>query len=130
MAKLYKCYNCDDPKRQVPGRDFTADKPVCPECGLDGSDPIVAHRIVERRVIHFEPPHPVARDCGMGKIACGCPGAGKQVTRSIGAANCPACLASTHGQKALAALEGREEVPNPADFAVSVQTDQYVRAEG
>jgi hypothetical protein len=83
VAKLYKCYNCDDPKRQVPGRDFTADKPVCPECGLDGSDPIVAHRIVERRVIHFEPPHPSPSDCGSGKIACGCPGAGKQVTRAI-----------------------------------------------
>lgn len=133
MAKLWKCYNCDDPKRSVPGRDFTADKPVCPTCGLDGADPQVAHKIVQRRLIHFEPPHAVAADCGSGKLACGAKPVNVQITRAVVAANCSACLASEAGKAAVAAAESTaDDVPNPADFLVSVdpQNHQIVKAEG
>lgn len=131
MAKFFKCYNCLDPKRQVPGFDFTADKPVCPNCGLDAADPIVAHKIVQRRLIHFEPPHPIASDCGTGKIACGFKGGAPQVSRSILATNCPNCLASDAGKKAQAAAEATDDdVPNPADFVLGVDGDKLAKAGG
>ena len=99
MAKFFNCYNCEDDKGK-PGFNFAAEKPVCPKCGLDGTDPHVAHLIVPCRLIHFEPPHPIAKNRGTGKLACGADRPGTQSTGVITAANCPACLASEAGKAA------------------------------
>lgn len=97
--KLFKCYNCLSDKEK-PGRDFTAAEPKCPHCGLDGTDPHVKHLIVQRRIVHFEPPHPIAKDRGTGKLACGANRAGTQSTGVITVANCPACKESEAGKLA------------------------------
>lgn len=61
--KLFRCYNCDGPKG-MPGRDFEAAKPQCPECGAQGEP-----TIVERATIHFDPPSGI-RNRGANDAAC------------------------------------------------------------
>lgn len=129
MAKFYKCYNCLSDKG-TPGRDFVADKPVCPKCTLDGTDPHVAHLIVACRLIHFEAPHPIAADRGTGKLACGAPRLGTQSTGVITAANCPACLASEEGQKAAKPVSVDEFEPLARlELVIDPNKAQYTKQE-
>lgn len=67
---LYRCYNCLDPKRGMPGQDFWADKPVCPECGVDQSAPEGKNLVITLEIIHFDPPHERLKNRGKGYIAC------------------------------------------------------------
>jgi len=111
--KLFKCYNCtgDD---GMAGVDFFAEKPVCPTCKLDGAEPRFAGRIVQCRIIHFDPPHPVAAGAGLNHLAC-------DPTKKIGkvnvvatgvpdVVNCPACR-ETEAWKAAKKANETDDVP-------------------
>lgn len=126
MAKIFKCYNCENDKG-VPGKDFVAEVPKCPTCGLDGTDKHVAHLIVTCRLIHFNPPHPIAKGVGSKDLACGASPMNAQVTKEIVAANCPACLASEAGR---AAARAQALTGDEFDVIVSIdpKNDQYVQA--
>lgn len=72
MRKLYRCYACAN-DRGIPGLDFDGDKPVCPKCGIDGSNKRFEQFIVTREVIHFDAPidHPTLKfEMGVGYAAC------------------------------------------------------------
>lgn len=126
MAKFFKCYNCESDKG-TPGRDFAGEKPICPKCGLDGTDPHVAHLIVACRLIHFEAPHPIAKNRGSGQLACGADRKGAQVTGEISAANCPACLVSEAGKAAVAAKDAGDEFD--MELLIDPKNQQYVKKE-
>lgn len=111
--KLWKCYNCPS-SSGVPGRDFTAATPVCPACGLDGTDKRLNHLIVPCKIIHFDAPHPIAKDRGVGVLACGTPWkGGLRVSGDPVAVNCPACVASESYRATKAAQEEGEELLLP-----------------
>jgi len=59
---LYRCMCCVNPDRETPGKDFEADKPVCPDCGADQGD------VVKLETIHFDPPKRLGR--GLNHAAC------------------------------------------------------------
>lgn len=106
----FRCYLCPGPKG-IPGLDFTADKPVCPTCGVDpGADPRDAGVVVKLQVIHFDPPRRPGR--GYGHAACDPKlkvGAGGVVaTGEPSVVNCPAC----RGTDAWKAVDSGE--PQPA----------------
>ena len=96
---LYVCRNHPLPAGGFP---FEADKPVCPQCGLNRDEkPEYASYIAEREVIHFDPPHPVLIDRGTNRAACsglpiggGDPRMGGKFlfgTPAREAVTCPAC---------------------------------------
>jgi hypothetical protein len=117
VAKLWKCYHCLNEK-QVPGRDFAAEKPICPNCGLDatGADPRIKHLIIPCRLVHFEPPHAIVDSIGCGKLACGKPIHNAQHTLAIKAVNCPDCIASEAGKKAAMDGGGADEFELPLEI--------------
>lgn len=89
--RLYRCYNCLD-AREIPGRDFLADKPVCPNCNLDGTPGSrFENRIVALRTVHFDPPHPSVKGAGVGLPACGGKREGAMMSGDPNAVNCPKC---------------------------------------
>lgn len=53
--KWWKCYNCLD-NRNNPGKAFESDKPVCPDCGIDGTVPRWSGKVVPMSMIHYDPP--------------------------------------------------------------------------
>lgn len=116
--KLWKCWNCED-DRGNPGRDFEADGPVCPACGLDGRTPDGRDAVVARAVVHLDPPHPVRKAKGTGKRPCdGKPVGVGMATGHPAAVTCPACRASA-AFKALADDFGDGAVPAEADFNIA-----------
>lgn len=116
MAKIWKCYRCRTDRGQ-PGRDFIAEAPKCPACGLDAADPKLGRLIVQCRVVHFEAQHPTLAGegfgIGCGELACGVPRKGLMVTGDPAAVNCPNCLRTDAWKDAKAALTGDTvELPN------------------
>ena len=97
---LYRCYFCTNEKG-LPGRDFEADKPVCPDCGADRSQPRMTDRVVALETIHFHPPSKRV-GVGLGHLACSpgtkFPDPKSQVsitaTGEPHLVNCPQCRAS------------------------------------
>ena len=88
---LFKCYNCPGPGG-VPGRDFEADKPVCPTCTLDGGHADGAGVVVRRETVHYQLPHKVLKVRGSGVRACdGKPAAASYTSPEPSAVNCPEC---------------------------------------
>jgi len=109
MNNLWQCHNCID-EHGKPGRDFEADKPVCPECKLDSTLPEYAQfgLIVKRETIHLDPPHKILKGKGSGKRACdGKPAQGAMFTGVAAIVNCPACL-RTDAFRGLAETQGLE----------------------
>ncbi len=73
MSRLWMCRNCMDVNESgvaTHGRKFTADLPVCPNCGCDRSNPRHAQYIGEVEVIHLDPPDPILNDRGCNRAAC------------------------------------------------------------
>lgn len=119
--KRYKCWNCLD-DRNMPGREFEADKPVCPTCGLDPvKHPEGKGLLVEIKPCHFVPPHPVIKSRGTGKRACdGKPvgTASQPCTAEPPVVTCRACQQSDEFRKA-AAEWGHVVVVAERDYAVA-----------
>ena len=116
MAKMYRCMNCASDK-QVPGRDFVAEKPVCPHCGLDGT-PGKPHGdlVVPLRTLHFDPPHGTVKGRGVNLPACGQERkAGTAMTGDPDVANCPKCRATPAWAAAKATNDsGPDDIDLPA----------------
>lgn len=94
MSKLWKCYNCETPTGH--GTDFAGAVGKCPKCGADTS----SGRVVQRAVIHFDPPHPVLQAKGTNRRACDSTkpiqgGENDHGTGEPAAVTCPACQQST-----------------------------------
>lgn len=88
-------YRCGNPKCKSP--EFEADKPVCPACGLDGTNPRYAAYITRLEIIHFDPPDPIIETRGMGYCACDpklSSTGGRRSTAAHAAVTCSACKAS------------------------------------
>jgi hypothetical protein len=128
-GRIYLCYNCPD-ARQVPGRSFTAEKPVCPQCGLDGTDPRFASLIVQCRVIHFETPHPIAVGRGSGKLACEAKYSGVMASGHPDVVNCPACRATVAWDLAKTQAESSVDDGELPDLELQgdLKGGQYVKA--
>lgn len=116
MGKLFRCYNCDGPGG-IPGKDFEADRPECPDCGADPPT------VTERAVIHFDPPSGI-RNRGANDAACS-PGirvgSGQQIhmTGVPSAVTCPACRATRLWRDAAAAA-GVPTIPAELDVPVTL----------
>jgi hypothetical protein len=122
MAKLYRCYNCTD-ATDMPGKDFAADLPKCPYCGLDGSPGTrFENRIVQLRAIHFDPPHPTVKNAGTGLPACGRPRVGNMaMSGDPDAVNCPACRESAAWKERKRLKDsGPDDVELPGDFHLHI----------
>lgn len=89
-------YRCGNPKCKKP--EFTSDKPICPACGLDGTNPRYAAYVTRLEVIHFDPPDPIIETRGMGYCACDpnlpSTGGGRRSTAAHAAVTCKACIDS------------------------------------
>lgn len=115
MKKLFRCYACKNEKG-LPGRDFTAELPVC-ECGIDARLPRFAHLIVTREVIHFDAPfdHPeLCHSMGVGYPACDPAKKIGEQFRASGeplAVNCPVCIETAAFKKKQADADTRGVVP-------------------
>lgn len=116
---VFRCFNCVDDAGKI-GRLFEADKPICPNCKVDGTQPRFQRFICPVERIHFDPPHPTIGEGGFNRIganylACNhaikIPGPAR-ASGEILAVNCPECLFSDEGQKALA---GRPPADVPAE---------------
>lgn len=118
MSKLWKCYNCETPIGVI-GYDFESDVPVCPKCGLDGRDPVMASRMTERVVIHFDPPHPIMRGRGINKRACdGKPIHGGYAVGEPANVTCPECKTSDAFLKVTGGEPPKVVVPDGHDFVI------------
>ena len=112
--RLYRCYNCPD-AREIPGRDFLADKPVCPACGLDGAPGSrFENKIVQLRTVHLDPPHASVKGSGIGSPACGGKREGAMMSGDPNAVNCPKCKESAAFKARKAAWDS-----SPDDIDVS-----------
>ncbi|WP_020474925.1 hypothetical protein [Zavarzinella formosa] len=131
MAKLYRCYNCSDDKG-MPGRDFAADKPVCPKCGLDGSPGSrFASKIVALRTIHLDPPHPTVKSAGTGQPACGVPRLGSMaMTGDPNVVNCPKCRETPEWKTLKARRDASPDDIELPDFpvVVDIEKQQFTKA--
>ena len=71
---LFICRNClsvpNENGVSVPGLHFDAEHPVCPNCGIDGREVEYSQYVGKCPYVHFDPPHHVLRDKGVGKTAC------------------------------------------------------------
>lgn len=122
-TKRYRCLSCVNDKG-IPGRDFTAERPACPNCGADpAKDPRHAQLIAELEDIHFDAPsrHP---GMGVGFLACDparkvVTAAGVRATGHPAAVTCPKCLGTT-SYKAEAERMGVPTVLPEADREVAV----------
>lgn len=96
--KLFRCYVCEG-KPGMPGKDFAAEVPVCPDCKIDGRVPKYASYVVALKVIHFDPPDPVLGKLqgrlrrGLNHAACNpaLPVGKCLASGDPAAVNCPAC---------------------------------------
>ena len=89
--KMFRCLACPDEAGKP--HEFTAEKPICPRCGLDGTQPRDAELILLLTVIHFDAPSRVPNR-GVGYLACqpDTPlGRGHVATGLPAVVNCPAC---------------------------------------
>lgn len=115
--KLYRCYNCEGAKG-MPGKDFEAAKPACPECGADGN------LVDELATIHFDPPSGF-RGRGSNDAACN-PGlrifGGNQNMQMTGLAACVTCKAckATQLWKDAAEAQGVPVLPEHLDVSVTL----------
>lgn len=72
-VSLYRCQNSkcsDDPHgRLIFDFALPADQqPICPKCGTSlKNEPLI---VIRRKLIHFDPPHPVIGDRGQRCAAC------------------------------------------------------------
>lgn len=99
MVKLWRCRNprCASGPH---GHDFEAEVPVCPSCGTDGSLPAFRTCVIERIVIHYEPPS-AFHGIGTGVTLCDGLAAHRlhlrrpmeQATADPAVVNCPVCKA-------------------------------------
>lgn len=67
---LFRC--CNTPKCAPQGQEteFITEKPVCPKCGLDGTNPKYARFIERLTIIHFDPPEGIAEGVGVNLSLC------------------------------------------------------------
>ncbi len=125
--KMFRCYNCENAKG-MPGLDFPADAPVCPNCGLDGRDPKFAGLFAPLVCIHFDAPHAVAKNRGVGHAACD-PKLPIGTVRGSGhpdAVSCPACRETEAFQAAQKAVSVNPEDNFP--LTVDLQGGEYRKA--
>lgn len=120
---LFRCYNCDGPKG-MPGKDFEAAKPQCPECGATGN------LVDEVATIHFDPPSGM-RNRGSNDAACN-PGlrifGGNTNMQMTGLAACVTCRAckATQLWKDAAAAQGVPTLPEHLDVPVTLHPDKLM----
>lgn len=99
--KGWRCYNCNNDKGD-PGLDFYGDKPICPKCGLDGTNQRYRGLFAALKVIHFDAPDPALakgsgrHTRGIGHAACDpkLKVGTVQATGEPTVVNCPACRES------------------------------------
>lgn len=121
--KMFRCYACTN-DNGLPGRDFVAENPVCPACGLDGTtNPRFKPLFAELAVVHFDPPTAVP-GVGTNRPACdpkkkiGGPGVDRATGEPL-AVTCPACKGSKTWQDAMEA-RGEPITPPEADLEVTI----------
>lgn len=126
MSKLalYRCQNSkcaeDADGRLIFDFALSADQlPVCPKCGCDIRK--YPNLVIERKLIHYDPPHPVIGERGQRCAACdpalkweGSDHVG--FTGAPGAVTCPNCMATDVWKQH--AIEQR--VRKEYDFTVEV----------
>ena len=106
-AKNWTCFNCEHPDGRR-GVEFAADRPICPNCKLEGAD--AEGVIVARVTVHFLAPHPILRGRGHSRRPCdngpttssNVPGHESQSTPEPAHVNCPGCRATEAFKTALA----------------------------
>lgn len=110
MSRLWHCFNCST--------DFQDARDLCPKCGADGKDPRAGGVIAPRVVIHFDPPHAILKNRGLGSYACDATvKVGQNGTRATGdpsVVNCPVCRDSAAWKAAI------EDLTNPPAYRVPV----------
>lgn len=128
MSKLYRCYNCTGAKG-MPGKDFEARRPQCPDCGATGEP-----TIVELAVIHFDPPSGIDSR-GSNDAACN-PGLrifGKgpnlMMSGVPSAVTCRACQATQLWRDAAEAA-GIPTVPEHLDVPVTLHPGELTLTAG
>lgn len=130
---LWRCHNCLNPKKGIPGLDFSTDLTtgiVCPECGLKADTPEGRGMIIKLEIIHFDPPHEVLKHKGKNHIACN---PKKRVgessrlwaTADHGSVTCEPCRATEAFQKTLP----EEERVVTQDVLVTVNDKGIVQHE-
>lgn len=124
--KKYRCMLCAG-DRGLPGRDFQAEKPACPNCGLDSTaDPRDAQYIVELATVHFDPPFHAKR--GNGHAACDKSltlGKVSAMTGEPDCVNCDACRKTPEWMKAMKD-RGKPAVHPDADVVVEANPEKGV----
>lgn len=109
--KLYRCHPC--------GKfEFTADRPVCPQCGTDGDDPRIKARgfVIPLVILHFDPPSGLP---GMGKNRPACDQTlyvghnGVRATGEPSAVSCAACKLTEEFALALKVRNPTYDLPEP-----------------
>lgn len=97
MTRQWRCNNC--------GASFQSDRQACAACGVDAqAEPRFAGVVVPVETVHFDPPHPVVRGYGTGRLACDPRKqvAGSRATGEPSVVNCPACRATPEWKRAYA----------------------------
>lgn len=103
---LFKCMNkrCWSESGR-PGFDFEDGMPVCPKCNTDQRDKRLGYLIVDRVLIHYDPPHDSVDGVGKGYIACSkipvheVAMRGQQASGEPVAVNCQKCKESAEWPK-------------------------------
>lgn len=120
-TRLFRCYNCEDPERNMPGRDFSNETGVCPHCSLSKDDKDYGNLITTLRVIHYEAPHKVVKFRGCGKLACSLPRQPlHMVTGDVDVVNCPNCRKSAAWIEAKAKKDSSPDDVEIPDFQITV----------
>ena len=120
--KRFRCMVCDNDKG-LPGREFKAVAPICPQCGTDAANPRDREFIVELETTHFDPPFHAKR--GRGHAACN-PALTLGVVRSLtgepAVVNCEACRLTPEWAKAMGIM-GVPVVAPQVDTIVEPDTE-------
>jgi hypothetical protein len=136
MKRLYRCYACLNEKGFA-GLDFIGEKPICPNCKIDGQNPRFAEYISIREVVHLDPPvdHPILRhSVGMGHPACDpkIEIAKRTDVRASGdprAVTCPHCHETSEFKIAMQGIDSRGVIPERDTPIVAVTPSGGVRFE-
>lgn len=107
----YRCYMCLGPKG-IPGYDFRADAPICPQCTRDARTRFGAGKILPLVDIHLERGHPTIPGEFLREPACGVQKSifGLAATDDPNQVTCEQCQATGEFQ-AVKAKRGGYDVP-------------------